>query len=325
MESASRSDRRAAFTLIELLVVIAIIAVLIGLLLPAVQKVREAAARMSCSNNLKQWGLACHNYHDVKNEFPAPRAMITVNGTTVVGPMTVGYYFIPSTGQSLPSYDTVGSWMTRALPFVEQANLFKGVEAATSNTQLSTAFTALLNTKSKLWACPSDAHVLAAPAGAALTTYLGVTGNDEYQEGSNTGSNARNGIFAVYSRGQTSGRKPTSIASISDGTSNTIMIGERPPSYNYYWGWWAYSDYDNVLAHPNKDTSYTQTSCSGNEVFRPETTPARVGASCHFWSFHAGGANWLLADGSVRFVTYSKADVITAMASRNGGEVFNPD
>jgi prepilin-type processing-associated H-X9-DG protein len=108
------------------------------------------------------------------------------------------------------------------------------------------------------------------------------------------------------------------------------MVGERPPTADYYWGWWAYSDSDNLLAHPNRETS-TISGCLGNvptgpgEVFRPESDPMRKGAGCHFWSYHPGGANWLLADGSVRFFTYSQSNIITAMASRNGGEVFNID
>jgi prepilin-type N-terminal cleavage/methylation domain-containing protein/prepilin-type processing-associated H-X9-DG protein len=313
---ASNRPIRRGFTLIELLVVIAIIAILIGLLLPAVQKVREAAARMQCANHLKQWGLAIHNYHDARGEFPYARAGDTNPNTRQfeVGGYTTGYYIwtYPVTA------DKVGGWSTRALPYIEQENLFKPIEAATNGTQLSAAYSAFLKTKTKLMTCPSDSLATRAhSSGAAVTTYLGVTGNDERE-----GSDARNGIFAVYDWRSRKPKNPVRIPMISDGTSNTVAIGERPPSSDLYWGWWAYSDSDNILAHPNRET-YTVSGCSGNEVFRADiaTNPR---AACHYWSMHAGGGgNWLLADGSVRFITYSNANMITLMASYNGGEVVN--
>jgi len=302
--------RRSGFTLIELLVVIAIIAILIGLLLPAVQKVREAAARMQCSNNLKQFGIALHSYHDVRDEFPYPRAILPGTPATV-GQYTTGYWsYYPS------SLDTVGGWSTRILPYIEQGNLAKPLEGASSAT-FGAAWNQLFTAKLKIMICPSDTLATGAQAsGAAVTTYLGVTGNNE-----SGGSDASNGIFAPWFWYQYTGKKTVKMTSITDGTSNTVMVGERPPSSDLYWGWFAYSDSDNILAHPNRET-YTVSGCSGNEVFRNDL-PNNTKASCHYRSMHTGGGNWLLADGSVRFVTYSQAATITQMASMNGGEVVS--
>src|SRR5436305_3484745 len=132
--------KRAAFTLIELLVVIAIIAIFIGLLLPAVQKVREAAARMSCSNNLKQLGIAVHSYHDANNRIP--------------------YDMSPESGQSATwgMGGTNWSWLAIVLPFVEQDNLYRQcqIPTATLTQAAALATPSPLATQIPTFLCPSD-------------------------------------------------------------------------------------------------------------------------------------------------------------------------
>jgi len=304
-----RSSAHRAFTLIELLVVIAIIAILIGLLLPAVQKIREAANRMKCTNNMKQFGLAIHNYHDINDRFPAARAFYNSGGSTVGGSYTTGAWIIvPATD------DTTGSWIYRILPFMEQDNVSKGIKAATNTTQWNTEWAKINATDLPFIHCPSDTRTKYGTTNV-LTGYMGVTGNDERD-----GSDARNGIFAVNTWNYQMPAPVVRFASVTDGLSNTLMVGERPPASDLYWGWWMYSDSDNILAHPNRET-YTVSGCNGNEYFRPDTV-RNTRSACHYWSLHPGGGNWLLGDGSVRFYAYTAATTtLTDMASMNGGEV----
>ncbi|HEY1190810.1 MAG TPA: DUF1559 domain-containing protein [Gemmata sp.] len=306
--------RRRAFTLIELLVVIAIIAILIGLLLPAVQKVREAAARMKCQNNLKQLGLAIHNYHDTNQRFPSARPLDPRSASygTQGGGTSYRWNVLPAGNASL------GSWMVRILPNLEQQNVVNPFASITDTTQIVPAFDAAQKLPIAMFQCPSDTLVTRGTTNG-LTSYVGMTGNDEWSESGDYGSNARNGFFAVQSWAGGQKNPGTTIASATDGTSNSILVGERPPSHDIQYGWWAYTDVDSLLAHPSRETYYVG-NCNGNEVFRADT-PTRAGNVCHYWSMHTGGGNWLLGDGSVRFITYANASVITQMASINGGEV----
>jgi prepilin-type N-terminal cleavage/methylation domain-containing protein len=294
---------RPAVTLIELLVVLAIIAVLVGLLLPAVQRVRDAAMRLTCSNNLHQIGLAAFQYHDVQGSFPPG----TCSGT---GPNR-SYY--------------LASWLTMLLPYLEQGPLWNHTVAAyrQSSSPFRNPPHVGLATVQHVFACPSDPRaeqVQFAPRDkfqVALTCYLGVEGQNLY---------SRDGVLFLDSR--------IRIADISDGTSNTLLAGERPASADLQFGWWYAGagqrftgSAETVLGVREQNVQpVTAGSCApGFYSF----APGRLDDQCdmfHFWSPHVGGAFFLLADGSAHFLSCDAAAVLPALASRAGGEAVSlPD
>jgi prepilin-type N-terminal cleavage/methylation domain-containing protein len=288
-------SRKRGFTLIELLVVIAIIAILIGLLVPAVQKVREAAARMSCSNNLRQIGIGLHNYHGTFNRFMPARGNLQ-NPAQVTVPTVYG------------------GWMCNLLPYVEQDNLLKSLTSY-PNFNFGTFLQNYTKTV-KTFVCPSDGRGFDQNPGlGGMTSYLGVIGNEPDLGAQFFGPT--NGIFDIASYG-------TRFADITDGTSNTLMVGERPPAADKYWGWWSVSDYDCLLDVQNMITFYSCSPGTPAKFSAPITKPINMDReSCHYWSLHTVGSNWLFGDASVKFIAYTAEPAVEQLATRNGGEVVS--
>jgi prepilin-type N-terminal cleavage/methylation domain-containing protein/prepilin-type processing-associated H-X9-DG protein len=280
-----------AFTLVELLAVIGIIGLLVGLTLPAIQKVRDAGYRTVCRNNLKQIGLALHQYHDAAGAFPP--GMSYRNGNDPRPFM---------------------SWHARILPYVEQEPLWRQTEAAFVQDRdfLNNPPHVGLGTPIKLYGCPSDPRTFRANKfGMAMTSYVGVEGLSQ---------DVRNGVLHLDSR--------VSVAEITDGTSQTLMVGERPPSRDEILGWW-YAGHGQGLNGSAEMIMgvreirtlliYVPLCVRGPYEFGPGTITDDCSVF-HFWSLHPGGAHFLFADGAVRFLRYSAASVMPALASRNGGE-----
>jgi prepilin-type N-terminal cleavage/methylation domain-containing protein/prepilin-type processing-associated H-X9-DG protein len=335
----TRRWHRSGFTLIELLVVIAIIAILIGLLVPAVQKVRDAAARAQCQNNLKQIALACHGYHDAYKKLPygAYRPMGAGAADGSAGPYPDPYQF--------------WSWLAMIMPYVEQAPLYKladtwartggGWQTLTGDRYWwpwgNLTDTAppgpnpALKVPIPVYTCPSDDRPLVAttsdPLTVAFTSYLGNAGS---------GNLARNGVFTEslriklrYGLGGTGSPLQVKLQGITDGTSNTILAGERPPSQDLEFGWWfAGAGFDasgvgDVMMEARATNYATALGCPTSLV---GFQPGLISNNCdqvHYWSLHTAGGNFAMADGSVRFLTYDANNILIQLSTRNGGEVFN--
>ncbi|MBA2226700.1 DUF1559 domain-containing protein [Thermogemmata fonticola] len=291
---------RWGFSLIEVVVVIAIVALLAGLLLSAVQQVRGAAARMQCQNHLRQLALGCHHYAAAKGQLPP--GVVIGNGKPEQVPMFCS------------------TWLVHILPYIEQSAVWEQVQAAyrADPSPFGSAHQAVAQVVIPVYGCPSDSRVSSPQVipdshlVKSLSSYLGVMG-DNYASG--------DGVLYTDSQ--------VKMVDIRDGTSQTLLIGERPPAANLTFGRWyngrgqAFTgSLDAILGVREINLRPQGIPDCPRVVYRFE--PGDFWDNCdvfHFWSPHSGGANFAWADGSVRWIPYSAARWMPALASRAGGEV----
>jgi prepilin-type processing-associated H-X9-DG protein len=292
--SACRPPPRVAFTVLELVVVMAIMGLLLALILAAVQRVREAAARLKCQNNIRQIALGLHHYHDTRGRLP-PGVSSGVSGNPY----------------------PYASWLTRLLPYMERDDLWRLSESAFAKDAnfLNDPPHTGLSTWVAPYTCPSDGRthgVYTLPKGkrVAFTSYLGVEGTNQF---------TTDGVLYLDSR--------VRFADVTDGLSATLMFGERPPNTDGLLGWW-YAGWgqsqdgsaEMVLGVREKNYFIYGATCPQGPYHYGPGNPSNRCDVFHFWSLHPGGANFAFADGSVRFLSYSADPIMPALATRNGGE-----
>ncbi|WP_425400751.1 DUF1559 domain-containing protein [Aeoliella sp.] len=345
--SIRRTSR--AFTLVELLVVIAIIGILVGLLLPAVQAAREAARRMSCSNNLKNIGLACLNYHDTNNKFP-----ISVGQWDEERDCT-GRRLGPSGGSrggnAGDGYSGKG-WIVDILPYIEQQAMYDGMKpgfvgdfekrGAGRGMGLREVRNNYMNRQLDILSCPSDALARTSTdmwwwvdREVATTSYKGCIGDGIISLDAQNTPGATNSPFGNGDGGPTavgspdchntveyngifnrnSYFRPCSLRKVTDGASNTFMVGENIPS----------QDLHSAAYFADGDFATCGIPLNVFIVDAPiDELKSRWQETRGYSSYHAGGAQFVMVDGSVHFVTEDIATLTyRGLATKNGEEVVS--
>ena len=352
---------RRGLTIVEVLIVGALMVGVVGLLIPAIFRIRAAAERNQCSDNLRRLGMALHAYHDGYNSFPVACDM---------NPSTFGYS--PRGNFGRQKYWML-SWSTRILPYLEQDNLYRQMDIAQDDMQVpipdrffpfdNNRFVAL-GVSLPVFHCPSDSRSFQAgtPQGLRVgcTSYLGVSGvttmgsqlglaleenptdtrplETDPATGRQTGCN---GVLIPKANTHSPGPPGVRIADIKRGLGNTLMVGERPPSHDLEFGW-MFAGYGNTgvgdvavvmgiseraAGFVNPTTGFACAKLGDADARSPNAWRFEAGAltnfcdALHFWSLHAGGGHFAMADGSTRFFTYDMSPTLQrALATRTAPE-----
>jgi prepilin-type processing-associated H-X9-DG protein/prepilin-type N-terminal cleavage/methylation domain-containing protein len=301
--------KRVAFTLVELLVVIAIIAILVSLLLPAVNSAREAARRVQCVNRMRQLGLALHNYHDVNGSYP-----------------NIELDWAQLSGNNRNEY----SWRVELMPFMELGSLYDQFNFDQNFYRFMKSSqrtgTGVGNDPMPDFACPSDPRAeqvywfQSSGFNTPLTNFFASSGTYNHDEPKIIRKQRWDGCFVTNNKGQSfvnrhdgpHGRLRISIKHVQDGITKLIAVGERGLATDAYWGW------------TFGPSNYTDAYLDGRFGLAPGK-PDRLHDK-HFWSYHVGGANFLFADAHVELLEYEiDASLFDSMLARDDGLGYADD